>query len=106
VLNGLILWLDQVRSMVFWGCVTGLIAVDLLAAAVVLGTRSRALVNRWTGPVLAANLVLIGAGIGIPVAAFAARAVASALAPSLSTVPAKGDPTVGALPASTTTPGQ
>lgn len=105
MLDGLILWLDQVRSIVFWGCVTGLVVVDLAAAGAVVVTRSRALVNRWTGPVLAANLVLIGVGVGVPVAAFAARAAATALAPSLSTVPSKGDPARGAQPASTTASG-
>jgi hypothetical protein len=105
VLDGLIVWLDQVRSIVFWGCVTGLVAVDLAAAAAVVVTRSRTLVNRWTGPVLAANLVLIGVGVGVPVVAFAARAAATALAPSLSTVPSKSDPVLGAQPASTTAPG-
>jgi hypothetical protein len=90
VLDAIILWLDQVRSVVFWGCVAGLVAIDLAAAAVVMGTRSRALVNRWTGPVLAVNLILIGAGVGVPVVAYATRAVARALAPSLPTESTKG----------------
>jgi len=83
VLDALMLWLDQLRSAVFWLCVTGLLVLDLGAVAVVMGTRSRALVNRWTGPVLAANLLLLGVGVGVPVAAYAVRTVASALAPDL-----------------------
>jgi len=100
VLDGLILWLDQVRSAVFWSCLMGLLAVDAAAVVVVVVTRSRALVNRWTGPVLAANLALLGVGVGVPVVAYAARSVASALAPSLSTVSAKGDTGPAAGPAS------
>ena len=106
MLDGLILWLDQVRSIVFWGCLAGLVTLDLAAVGIVVATRSRAFVNRWTGPVLAANLILIGAGVGVPVVAFVAQAAANALAPSLSAVPAKGDPALGALPASTTSPGR
>jgi hypothetical protein len=92
VLDALMLWLDQLRSAVFWLCVTGLLVLDLGAVAVVMGTRSRALVNRWTGPVLAANLLLLGVGVGVPVAAYAVRTVASALAPDLPTYKPKGVP--------------
>ena len=74
--------------------------MDLVAAvAVVVGTRSRTLVNRWTGPVLATNLILIGVGVGVPVVAYAVRAAASALAPSLPTVSIKGDAAPDAVPA-------
>jgi hypothetical protein len=101
VLDGLILWLDQVRSAVFWACLTGLVVLDVGAVAAVVATRSRALVNRWTGAVLAANLILLGAGVGVPVVAYAAKAVASALAPSLSTLSTKSDAAPAAVPAST-----
>ena len=53
---------------------------------------------------LAGNLILIGAGVGVPMAAYAAKAVASALAPSLSTVQAKGDLPAGAAPVSGVSP--
>jgi len=102
VLDGLILWLDQVRAEVFWACLMGLVAIDVAAVAVVVVTRSRALVNRWTGPVLAANLALLGVGVGVPVVAYAARSAASALAPSLSTVSTKGDSGPAAGPAAPT----
>ena len=83
MLDSVVLWLDQLSSQVFWTCAMALVAIDLVAVAVVMQTRSRALVNRWTGPVLAANLLLLGAGLGVPVAAFAAKAVANAVAPSV-----------------------
>jgi hypothetical protein len=90
MLDALILWLDQIRSTVFWLCAAGLLAIDLGAVAVVMATRSRALVNRWTGPVLAANLLLLGTGVGVPAAVYAVKAVASALAPSLPSYQPKG----------------
>jgi hypothetical protein len=83
MLDSIVLWLDQLSSQVFWTSAMALVAIDLVAVAVVMQTRSRALVNRWTGPVLAANLLLLGAGLGVPVAAFAAKAVANAVAPSV-----------------------
>ncbi|HOX20024.1 MAG TPA: hypothetical protein PLI70_03760 [Gemmatimonadales bacterium] len=83
MLDSVVPWLDQVSSQVFWTCALALVAIDLVAVAAVMQTRSRALVNRWTGPVLAANLLLLGAGLGVPVAAFAAKAVANAVAPSI-----------------------
>jgi hypothetical protein len=104
--DAIIPWLDQIRSTVFWLCAAGLVAVDLGAAAVVMATRSRALVNRWTGPVLAVNLVLLGVGVGVPVVAFAAKAVASALAPAMSTYQPKGDPQPGAATVARSSPGR
>ena len=89
MLDSAVLWLDQLSSQVFWTCAMALVAIDLVAVAVVAQTRSRALVNRWTGPVLAANLLLLGAGLGVAVAAFAAKAVANAVAPSVATSTAK-----------------
>ena len=63
MLDSVVLWLDQVSAQAFWTSVTALVAIDLVALLVVLQTRSRALVNRWTGPVLAANLLLLGAAL-------------------------------------------
>jgi hypothetical protein len=84
MLDSTVHWLDQFGSLVFWTCAATLVLINAAAVAVVMLTRSRDLVNRWTGPVLAANLFLLGAGIGLPVAAFTAKFVVSTLAPSLS----------------------
>ena len=73
--------LDQVGSLSFWICITLLVAIDVIAAAAVIQTRSRELVNRWTGRILAANLVLLGAGLGVPVVAYTTRMVVVAVAP-------------------------
>jgi hypothetical protein len=84
MLESSVLWLNQISAQVFWTCALLLVTIDVIAATVVLRTRSRALVNRWTSRVLAANLLLLGAGLGVPVAAQAAKLVASTLAPVLS----------------------
>lgn len=84
MLDSLVLWLDQISAQVFWTCAAGLVLIDLAAVAVVMQTRSRALVNRWTGRVLAANLLLLGAGLGVPAAAFTLKLAASALLPAVS----------------------
>ncbi len=84
MLETTVLWLDQVSAEVFWTCAAGLVLIDLAAVAVVMATRSRALVNRWTGRVLAANLLLLGAGLGVPAAAFTLKLAAKAVFPSLS----------------------
>lgn len=84
MLETTVLWLDQVSAEVFWTCAAGLVLIDLTAMAVVMATRSRELVNRWTGRVLAANLLLLGAGLGVPAAAFTAKLAARAVLPVLS----------------------
>ncbi len=84
MLETTVLWLDQVSAEVFWTCAAGLVLIDLAAVAVVMATRSRELVNRWTGRVLAANLLLLGAGLGVPAAAFTFKLAAKAVLPALS----------------------
>lgn len=84
MLETAMLWLDQMSSGVFWTCAAGLVLIDLVAVAVVMATRSREIVNRWTSRVLAANLLLLGAGLGVPAAAFTLKLAARAVLPVLS----------------------
>jgi hypothetical protein len=82
MLASLIQWLDRVGPLVFWTCFTAIVVVDTAAVAAVMTTKSRALVNRWTGAVLAVNAFLLGAGVGIPATMYAAKMAVSAFAPS------------------------
>ena len=82
MLSSLVQWLDSVGSIVFWTCLIGLVVVNGVAATVFLAKRSRELVNRWTAPVLAANVLLIGTGAMVPAVTYVARAAAVALAPA------------------------
>jgi hypothetical protein len=75
--------LGQIGSWTFWTCMAVLAAIDLLAIAVVIQTRSRELVNRWTSHIVAANLLLLGAGLGVPATAYLARSVVLVVAPSV-----------------------
>jgi hypothetical protein len=75
-------WLASVGSTAFRWSVVGFILVNGAAAAAVVLTKDRTLVNRWTGRVLAANLVLAGTGIGIPLVAAASRFAISVVTPA------------------------
>ena len=79
--DAFIAWLDRVGPLVFWTCAIALVALDATAVAAVIGTKSRELVNRWTGTVLAANLLLIGFGVAVPGAMYFAKVVVRAVAP-------------------------
>jgi hypothetical protein len=82
MLDAFIAWLDRVGPLVFWTCAIAVVTLDAAAVAAVIGTKSRELVNRWTGTVLAANLLLLGIGVGVPGAMYVAKVVVSAVAPT------------------------
>jgi hypothetical protein len=75
-------WLDGLSGTVFRVAAILFVLVNAGAAGVVAATRSRAVVNRWTSPWLAANAILLGAGLGTPLVAglakLAVRAIATA----------------------------
>ncbi|HYV97959.1 MAG TPA: hypothetical protein VE967_10925 [Gemmatimonadaceae bacterium] len=75
--------LDRVGVTVLWTCVGLLVAIDAVAIMTVMATRSREIVNRWAKPVIAANVLLLGAGAGVPAAAFAAKFAIRTFAPSI-----------------------
>lgn len=76
--SSLVTWIGGFSSSVFRICAFLFVAVNATAVAAFLATRSRALVQKWTGPWLAANFVLIGAGAGIPMIAGIAKAAVAA----------------------------
>ena len=83
MLDAFVRWLEQAGSQVFWTCSLLLVVIDVAAAAVVFQTRSRAVVNRWTGRVLAINALLLGTGLGVPAAMYVTRVVVSVVASPL-----------------------
>ncbi|MBI3791010.1 MAG: hypothetical protein HY275_09035 [Gemmatimonadetes bacterium] len=91
-MDAFVAWLDQMGKVVFLGATAMLVILDLAAVAAVAITQDRRLVNRWTARVLGANLVLLGAGLGAPLAAFTVRTVVGVLRPF---VPATGHATIG-----------
>ena len=64
--SSLMTWLSGFSSSVFQICAFLFVAVNATALAAFVATRSRALVQKWTGPWLATNALLIGAGVGTP----------------------------------------
>lgn len=78
----IISWLEGVGSTAFTVSALAFVALNGIAIAAVLSTRDRGLVNRWTPHFLVANLVLLGTGLGVPMAALAARTVIAAVSPS------------------------
>jgi len=75
-------WLDGVGSTAFTLSAVAFVALNVVAIAAVTMTRDRWLVNRWTPHFLAANLLLLGTGLGVPLAALAARTVITAVTPT------------------------
>ena len=75
-------WLASVGATAFrWSAIAFVLVNGAAIAAVVL-TRDRTLVNRWTSRILAANLVLAGTGIGVPLVAAASRFAISLVTPA------------------------
>jgi hypothetical protein len=79
-------WLASVGATAFRWSAIGFVLVNGAAIAAVVLTKDRTLVNRWTGRVLAANLVLAGTGIGIPLVTAASRFAISVVTPAKSSM--------------------
>jgi len=90
MLAALALWLQSASTFVFWACAGLLVLVDGIAVMAVAATKDRVLVNKWTGPVLIANAVLLGAGVAVPVAMRMTSAALMAVAPA-SVAPSAAD---------------
>jgi hypothetical protein len=80
-------WLQDVAIRAFGLSVFLLLAIDGAFALVLFATRNREIVNRWTSRVLAANLVLAGTGVGVPVLALGSRLVVRVVAPMIPSPP-------------------
>jgi hypothetical protein len=76
-------WLDGVGSTAFTLSAAAFVLLNATGLAAVFLTRDRGLVNRWTSRFLAANLILLGTGLGIPLVSLAARSVIAAVVPAV-----------------------
>lgn len=76
-------WLASVGSAAFFWSMTAFVLVNGAAVAAVIVTRDRTLVNRWTGRLLGANLLLAGTGLGIPLMTSMAQLAISAVTPAV-----------------------
>ncbi len=95
-------WLYDLAIRAFGISLALVLVIDLGYALVLFATRDRGIVNRWPSRVRAANLVLAGTGIGVPVLALGSRVAVSALipfipSPSALTIPEDGPPSARTL---------
>jgi hypothetical protein len=88
-------WLDGLGSTAFTISAWAFLILNAAGVAVVAWKRDRAMVNRWTSRFLAANLLLLGSGLGVPVAALAIRSTIVTLSPALSLRARSSDKTSG-----------
>lgn len=75
----IITWLGGFSGTVLRVCGTLFVLVNGLAIGAFMLKRDRSLVQRWTSPWLAANLLLIGAGAGVPLVAGLVKAAVAAV---------------------------
>jgi hypothetical protein len=80
-------WLQELAIRAFGISLFLMLAIDGAFAVVLLATRDRGIVNRWTSRVLAVNLVLAGTGIGVPVVALGSRLAVGMVAPLIPSLP-------------------
>ena len=80
-------WLHDVAIRAFGLSLFVMLAINGVFAVVLLVTKDRGIVNRWTSRVLAANLVLAGTGIGVPVLALGSRVAVRMVAPFIPSMP-------------------
>ena len=75
-------WLNTVGSRAFVWSLGAFVVVNTIAIIAFVVRRDRTLVNRWTGRVLAADLLLIGTGVGVPVMTTMAKMTVSVVSAS------------------------
>ena len=75
-------WLARVGSSAFTYSAALFVLVNGAAVGAVVITRDRSLVNRWTGRLLAANLLLLGTGLGVPLVTAVTRLGILAVSPA------------------------
>lgn len=81
--GSLVTWLDGVGSLTFTIAAWAFLLINAAAVGLVAWKRNREFVNRWTPRFLAANLVVLGVGLGVPMTTFVARTAIRALSPAL-----------------------
>lgn len=67
--------LDSIRQFAMTASLWAFVLVNATAAGVILVTRSRAVVQRFTSAWLATNIMLLGTGVGVPMVAGVCKSV-------------------------------
>ncbi|WP_373060807.1 hypothetical protein [Gemmatimonas sp.] len=66
-------WLQRIGWSAFTWALASVLLVNAVAFCAFLWKREKSLVNAWTGPVVAMNIVLVAIGLGVPMVTSAAR---------------------------------
>lgn len=66
-------WLKSVGWSAFTWALAGMLLVNTVAILAFIWKRERSLVNTWTGPVIAINIMLVAIGVGVPMVTSVAR---------------------------------
>ena len=85
--NGVVSFLSALSSKVFWFSAICFVILNGAAIAAFVLTRSRRIVDEWTPKLLAADALLLGAGLGVPLVSGLAKLGIQALAGMLGTGP-------------------
>jgi hypothetical protein len=86
--ESLVSFLSALSSKVFWFAAICFVLLNGAALAAFLLTRSRRLVDEWTPRLVAADALLLGAGLGVPLVSGLAKLGIQAIAATLGTGPA------------------
>lgn len=73
-------FLNGLSSKIFWFAAVAFVLVNGAAVVTFAMTKSRRLVNDWTGKLVAVDVVLVGAGLGVPLLTGLAKIGVHALA--------------------------
>ena len=72
-------WLSDFGAKVFFWSLGIFVVVNGVAAVFYFARRDRAQVNRWTSRVLAVDMLLVGAGLGVPLVTTLTRMTVTAV---------------------------
>lgn len=97
MLDAVVSWLENVGTTAFTWSALAFVVLNGAGVALFLARRDRALVNRWTSRFLAANLVLLGTGLGVPLATLAARTALRTLTPAFGALSTSARPSAEEL---------
>jgi hypothetical protein len=85
--ESLVSFLSALSSKVFWFAAICFVLLNGAALAAFLLTRSRRLVDEWTPRLVAADALLLGAGLGVPLVSGLAKLGIQAIAATLGAGP-------------------
>lgn len=84
-------WLTRIGTLAFFWSLGLFVVINGIAAVLFVSRQNREMVNRWTGRLLAVDLMLIGTGIGVPLVTGMTRLAVTTISAPLVTPAAVGE---------------